>query len=364
MGRESDFEKNMKWIVVGVAGVCVFCQLILLFSEFSIYSGVGILFNSLNHLISLVGAALIIFILIKQVDDKEVYINYIFAAMSISSIFLEIYLLFLYLIKSLKNNCLNVGILILLFVLIMLEVYITILFVRYGLDKITCVLPMIIAIVLVIIRGCAFGGLDSSFNKMSTKVLNDSIFSIWAFMYLFFYLVLIVGTIVYLDFGFLDELIHNPKNLFSRNTLYGTYTNLYLNDDNESVNRVQVNDNNMQSLVQPVQSVQSSQPIQSEQSYQPVQPDRIERKIIGKCPDCGNDIYSDQEICGFCGCPVSATSNSVSVSTVPQTQSENTVEEKQELICPECGSVVNAEAEYCPNCGCPKSEFVIKPKII
>ena len=134
MGKENEMERNMKWIIVGVAGVCALCQLILLFSEFSTYSGVGIIFNSLNHLISLVGYALLIFIIIKKVDDKEVYISYIFAAVVSSAGILEVFLLFYYLLKSLQYNCMSIGIIILIFTTVMLEVFLAIEFVRYGLD--------------------------------------------------------------------------------------------------------------------------------------------------------------------------------------------------------------------------------------
>ena len=76
MDRESSFESNVKWFVVGFAGLAAFCQLILLFTEFTFFGSVGMLFNGLYHLAGVLSPGLIIFILLKRIDNREIYSSY------------------------------------------------------------------------------------------------------------------------------------------------------------------------------------------------------------------------------------------------------------------------------------------------
>ena len=66
MYKESDFEYNEKWFLVGAAGLMALCQLILLFSEFSFYSSIGMLFNGLYHLCGVLCPGLIIYLILKK----------------------------------------------------------------------------------------------------------------------------------------------------------------------------------------------------------------------------------------------------------------------------------------------------------
>ena len=117
-----------------------------------------------------------------------------------------------------------------------MELLYAVVIVKFGLDKVTSVLPIILTLVVVIFKGCIYSTTDSKFQTFAYNIVKKSIFSIWTFMFLLFFFAMIVGLMLYLDSGFLMDILQNPKDLFSKNTLFGTYTNLYMKDDKKDNN--------------------------------------------------------------------------------------------------------------------------------
>ena len=251
----------------------------------SVYIGIGMILSGFYHLIVATGLGLIIFTILKQTDNKDIYINYLFVGIIGSTIVFDIYLFVLYLVNAIKSDMISVGIIVLLVLSIVTDLYLMILFIRYVLDKITCVLPMLMSIVTIVLRGCAYNVVDTFLGNSKIKAINGPIFSVWSFMFLFFFLALIVCTIIYLDYGFLSEILENPDKLFSKNTLYGTYTNLYLNNEKrteeDQIQHEQLISNNktmqqssaipQEKLTQQLQAMQSDQSMNQMESMKQLQ---------------------------------------------------------------------------------------------
>lgn len=56
------------------------------------------------------------------------------------------------------------------------------------------------------------------------------------------------------------------------------------------------------------------------------------------CPDCGNTVDMNMDVCINCGCP-----------------KEYFEPDGKSVKCPECGQITISSKDYCPNCGCPMS---------
>ena len=61
------------------------------------------------------------------------------------------------------------------------------------------------------------------------------------------------------------------------------------------------------------------------------------------CPDCGNEVEENADICSNCGCPIQFIKNDpINVST-----------QEEMFVCPECGAAVSSTSDCCLTCGCP-----------
>ena len=332
MYRESEFEKTIKWFLVGTAGLCALCHFIMLFYEISFFKGVGVLFNILFHLIGIGSPILIVFLFIKKADDKEVYSNYAIALNIFSTIIIDLVLIIQYILQVNTTDGFNLGIVIGYFLLILCESITVWLFIKYGLDKVTCVLPLISIVVICVFRGGMLGAVDSGLSTYAYSSVKGSVFSIWTFMYLMFFVAMVVCLVLYLDSDFLYDTIKNPKELFTKKTILGTYTNLYLDE-------------------KPIDSFQKN----AEQLS----------NSIGICEECGNPIYLGQTICNNCGCPITQIKQDTStientenidkneISSNIQEDFDNLQDKESNNICPDCKSIVYPGQSICTNCGCP-----------
>ena len=291
MYRENDFEATVKWFLFGAAGIASFLQLIMLFTEFSFYGSLGMLLNGLYHLVGVSCPALIIVIIIKGVDDREVYASYALALLNIASAVIDLCMLVKYIVVTKNTDGLKGWLVLLIVILIGLEVFESIIFVWYGLDKVTSTFVLLVSIFMVFFRGCIISVVDSKFQLFAYKIVTKSLFSVWLFMYLMFYLALVVCLLLYLDYKSLLEVLQNPKELFTKNTLFGTYTNLYVNNNTNSVINTESNN------VLKNSTLNSSDQVNL-MSGSNVQPDVTNGN---KCPLCGNEMVQGQEKCLICG---------------------------------------------------------------
>lgn len=408
MKRETEFQKTIKYFIYGAAGICALCQIILLFVEFTFFNGVGMIFNGLFHLSGVAAPVLIFILFFKMNDEKEVYSNYVLALNVFLGVIVDLVILIKYIINMNATKGFNVGIIIGFVLLIIVEVFYGLILIWYGLDKVTSVLPLLIAVVVCIFKGSMLNVVDSAFNIFAYNTVKGSVFSVWTFMYLMFYLALIICMILYLDSDSLLDIIRNPKELFTKNTFVGTYTNLYLKEDkNKEMNTFTNNE-----MMMPNQNQMVYQANQIQNPAQSVQP-------IGVCPDCGNVMYSNQNMCSTCGCPIElvvrnnsnsygvpqtmmynsqvnnyATQNGVNTNPISNTvvPDMNSIDQMQnnmvqntnnsnqityntsnnvdvdnnkimqtsaeKLICPDCGGEVFANQSACPVCGSPNTGFI------
>lgn len=292
---------DLKWFVIGTAGVMGFCNMILLFSEFTFFGGVGILFNGLYHLIGLLGAALIIYMVLREIDNEEIYSNYILSLITVFEGIITLCLLIKYILCTKGTEGLKVHIIVFSIILIILEIFLAVIFVKYGLDKITCVPPLIVSVIVYIYKGCINSAIDSQTLTYAYKTVTKSIFSVWTLIYLLFIIALVICLVLYHDLNFLSNLINDPQNIFSKNTIFGTVTNMIAEAEKNK-------------------DVKTNPQASSDNSSV--------GSIIGICTECGNRLFAGETACSRCGHQIVITDNNAvdqqninsSLSNVAQVQ--------------------------------------------
>ena len=339
MYKESSFETNIKWFVYGSCGVCSLCHIVLLFKEIKLYSGAGVMFNSLYHLIALICPILLILAFFKNIDSKEVWAGYLLAAQNFMVIASNICMLTLYISKTQDTKGLSVVLIVFVAIMILLDLYYSFVLFRYGMDKITCILPIIMTVVTFILKACVCGSVDSKIYKFSPISHNGSVLSVWTIMYFLFYLIMFFSIILYIENEFLRELLNEPKNILSKKSLYGTYTNTYLKEEKKTVpivDNLMMTENNAvpQNSYAPYNSM-----TENIISNVELKSDNLKR-IIGICPDCGNNIFENDNMCKMCGCPTSYAKTEENIKI-------------QKIKCPECSAETDVEQKICNNCGFP-----------
>ncbi len=338
MYKESSFETNIKWFVYGSCGVCSLCHIVLLFKEIKLYSGAGVMFNSLYHLIALICPILLILAFFKNIDSKEVWAGYLLAAQNFMVIASNICMLTLYISKTQDTKGMSVVLIVFVSVMILLDLYYSLVLFRYGMDKVTCILPIILTVVTFILRACICGSVDSKIYKYSKISYNGSVLSVWTIMYFLFYLIMFFSIILYIENAFLRELLNEPKNILSKKTIYGTYTNTYLKEEKKtgpSADNMMITDN----AVNQNNSFVTYAPMEENMiSNVEMKSDNLKR-ILGACPDCGNNIFENDNMCKMCGCPVS--------------EIDSDSKRINGLMCPECGFPMTSDYNVCPECGFP-----------
>ena len=346
MNRESEFEKTIKWIILGAAAVCGLCHLIMLFSEFHSYSGVGTLANGLFHIAACGAAGVIFFLFFTSYHDKDVYSGYliggIFALGAIVDICLMVRLI------SLTKGTARFSVVLIVFIVILalLELLIAFFFVRYSLDRMTGVLPMLTAFLGCILRGIVYSSSDSKIRIPVGKTTESvsGVYSIWFFIGLVFFFILIICVVLYFDNAFLSELVHEPKKIFTKNALFGTYTNMYVKPEQKVKQKVELK------VEQKVE-----QKVDQGVVYEPVKEAVIPISLMGAV---------DEKVCPECGCPVSAGTKMCPECGYLLDSDVKAEEEKNETmnitpignlgrICPDCGCPLEAGQTACPDCGCP-----------
>ena len=336
MNRESQFEKNIKWLLFAAAAVFAICHLILLFSEFKSYQGIGVLFATLYHLSGVAAGGILFYLFFSGADNQEVFSGYIFAGHTALGALSALCLIFEYNRYAAENER-SVATYILIVFLFLLEAALAFLFVRYALDRVTCVLPILVTVVACIVRGCVC----SSVNQ--TVLLNESVsyFSIWTLLSLIFFFLLVMSVILYLDNGFLAELKEDSKSLFTSKTLFGTYTNVYLLSDKKK-------DKEKTEAVkkEPVQ-------IDTKSLIQYTGPGDVE---IIACGECGHTLKTTDRTCPECGSSVENVQRIILSAEEAAALFEETKDVPDKIIVPESSKTVPT-----PDHDAEMSEHVMTP---
>ena len=298
MRKENEFESTIKWFLYGSAGICAFFQLMMLFSEFSFYGLIGNLFNGIYHLAGILCSIFIIVVIFKGMDDQEVYTSYSLILFNSLGIIVDICLFIKYIKETQKTEGLKAWLIIFVILLIIIEAYYLLILFWYGIDKVTSFFVLLMSIFIVFYKGCIINSIDSKFQIFAYKTVDKSIFSLWTFLFLMFYLALIVFILLYLDYRSLLDVIKDPINIISKKSLFGTYTNLYINNKNPFENSINNNISNSTEFNN--YSNESNTNIgtittNNNQNYYVTNNSNI------KCPLCGNDINNGQNKCLICG---------------------------------------------------------------
>ena len=358
MYRENNIESSVKWFLFIAAGLAGFCQIILLFSEFRIHSGITMFVNAIYHIVSVACPIIIGYLVYKRNEDMKIYSGYLLGIQGILSLLTDLCITGVYAINMKELNEPKVWIIVLGLVTVVIEIFAIIVFVFYGQEKMTCILAMLVVLVLCIIRGAFYSSFDSSMgpwiNKMANTRSTVSLFSVWTFMHLFTMFGLMICISIYMDHDFLEDVIKNPKTLFSSKNLISKNNNT----------QVQVNSGilpqqgfNYGAYMAP-NTMSGNQMIQVGQGNQQMSVHNTDyltavQPVIGICPDCGKEIHQNQKMCYGCGFPAELLNNNTSANTTHEKVTTTVYR------CPDCGTDVGNDLNRCPNCGCPKEAFIV-----
>ncbi len=383
MNKESQFEINMKWIILGLSAVGAVCQLILLFTEFNSYSGIGMICNALFHIVAAGAFALIFFQFFSGSKDKEVLTNYGFAAHCALGAIVDLCLMGRVISYTNKTEFFSTGLVICFILLFLLEAFLAFLFIRYALDRLTCILPILFTLITCIMKGVLYGSADSklyhflakesvevsteqyiadsvSKEAVKTTINVPSVHSVWTFLALMFLFLLVVAVYLYFDNQFLSSLIHDPKSIFSKKAVFETFTNQYI----EPERKEQREKDKMEKMKLEIELKKLE--LEEREMKNREQRDRMQADLLRNtmelrrnpvCTECGCPLIPGQAVCGDCGCPIPPVASVTPVAPVsPASQISPAVSSNPETeprICPDCGCPILPGQIMCPDCGCP-----------
>ena len=171
----------------------------------------------------------------------------------------------------------------------------------------------------------------------------------------------------------------NPKALFTKDTLFGTYTNGIIEEERKQQASIVAeqkaktdSQNATMSVAQTVQNTgvntESVQTVGDDSPVASVPSERTEGvakenftdsnsntkidALSRKCPDCGSVIPNGANMCMTCGCPMEEVAEPAPVvrKVVYPTGNTATLRNRK---CPDCGSLVPEGSDICLTCGCP-----------
>ena len=370
MRRESAFEKNIKWMIWASLSVGALCHIIMVFSEFSAYSGIGTVFNLLYHLGSAVAFGLIFLSFYSMSENTQVYSGYLFGLTFALGAIVDICLMFM-LISTTKGTTESPVVLIIFIVILFaLEAFLAFLFVRYALDRVTCVLPMVLVFVDCILKGTVFSRADYTIHLVEPtkeavktaaaiadqatgqqtieKISHGNVYSIWFLMALIFLLIAVISVCLYFDNSFLSEVMQNPKDIFTKKTFFGTYTNLYLLPEKEPKKKVELRPEKGPTEETTKETIEET--IKETIKGTTEEAKKVEGSKERICQECGFPLENGMSICPECGCPVEELSD----TKTGQADTDQPVSASQgKKICPECGCPLDPGQTICMECGYP-----------
>lgn len=230
MDKESEYQKTLKYVIFVIAAFCLLCRLFMLFSEPGYFSGLGKLIDILTQLVGIACPAVIGYFLFVGHEDTEKFAGFAVGGQSLFDGFTVIPLLIVYIKYTKGTDGMSVWVVIVLILLALLMFFTAYVSVMYSLDRVTCIPMLLLVPITLLLRNFIFGKADSRLQDFGGERFKETLMTPWLFLQMLFFIFFIICLVVYLESRFLGELKDEPKKIFSKNLIFGTYTNLYKNE--------------------------------------------------------------------------------------------------------------------------------------
>ena len=227
MERENSFQKNAKIVMYMLGVFFLVSQLMIIFSDNVYKSGALKFFEFLSHLSGILCVAFIGYLFFTNHEEKEVYSTYAIGIYSLMSAINCISLLILYIGRIKNTEGRFAGVLALTVGVVLALIFMGVSFVWYGMDRITCVIPLLVSCIAPVFRYIALMRIDKNMLKYTPNIVKESAMTVAVFIEMLFAVLFFVSVVIIQDYRFIVELKENPKKIFTKDCLVGTYKNLY-----------------------------------------------------------------------------------------------------------------------------------------
>lgn len=227
MERENSFQKNAKIVMYMLGVFFLVSQLMIIFSDNVYKSGTLKFFEFLSHLSGILCVAFIGYLFFTNHEEKEVYSTYAIGIYSLMSAINCISLLILYIGRIKNTEGRFAGVLALTVGVVLALIFMGVSFVWYGMDRITCVIPLLVSCIAPVFRYIALMRIDKNMLKYTPNIVKGSAMTVAVFIEMLFAVLFFVSVVIIQDYRFIVELKENPKKIFTKDCLVGTYKNLY-----------------------------------------------------------------------------------------------------------------------------------------
>ncbi|SCW28730.1 hypothetical protein SAMN05660484_00273 [Eubacterium ruminantium] len=227
MERENSFQKNAKIVMYMLGVFFLVSQLMIIFSDNVYKSGALKFFEFLSHLSGILCVAFIGYLFFTNHEEKEVYSTYAIGIYSLMSAINCISLLILYIGRIKNTGGRFAGVLALTVGVVLALIFMGVSFVWYGMDRITCVIPLLVSCIAPVFRYIVLMRIDKNMLKYTPNIVKESAMTVAVFIEMLFAVLFFVSVVIIQDYRFIVELKENPKKIFTKDCLVGTYKNLY-----------------------------------------------------------------------------------------------------------------------------------------
>ena len=227
MERENSFQKNAKIVMYMLGVFFLVSQLMIILSDNVYKSGALKFFEFLSHLSGILCVAFIGYLFFTNHEEKEVYSTYAIGIYSLMSAINCISLLILYIGRIKNTGGRFAGVLALTVGVVLALIFMGVSFVWYGMDRITCVIPLLVSCIAPVFRYIVLMRIDKNMLKYTPNIVKESAMTVAVFIEMLFAVLFFVSVVIIQDYRFIVELKENPKKIFTKDCLVGTYKNLY-----------------------------------------------------------------------------------------------------------------------------------------
>ncbi|MCR5368087.1 hypothetical protein [Eubacterium sp.] len=227
MERENSFQKNAKIVMYMLGVFFLVSQLMIIFSDNVYKSGALKFFEFLSHLSGILCVAFIGYLFFTNHEEKEVYSTYAIGIYSLMSAINCISLLILYIGRIKNTGGRFAGVLALTVGVVLALIFMGVSFVWYGMDRITCVIPLLVSCIAPVFRYIVLMRIGKNMLKYTPNIVKESAMTVAVFIEMLFAVLFFVSVVIIQDYRFIVELKENPKKIFTKDCLVGTYKNLY-----------------------------------------------------------------------------------------------------------------------------------------
>ena len=227
MERENSFQKNAKIVMYMLGVFFLVSQLMIIFSDNVYKSGALKFFEFLSHLSGILCVAFIGYLFFTNHEEKEVYSTYAIGIYSLMSAINCISLLILYIGRIKNTGGRFAGVLALTVGVVLALIFMGVSFVWYGMDRITCVIPLLVSCIAPVFRYIVLMRIDKNMLKYTPNIVKESAMTVAVFIEMLFAVLFFVSVVIIQDYRFIVELKEDPNKIFTKDCLVGTYKNLY-----------------------------------------------------------------------------------------------------------------------------------------